>query len=246
MLVFLVILVIVILALIMLSVIRLNIPRDPSLELPDDAESIRDYETVSNSPLFTFLRFLEISHLSKYQPHGTLMDAGCGPGHIDLALARKYPDLKIIGIDTSHDMIDLANSLKRQSILKAQIAFQLDDIQNLSLRDNSVDFVISSLSLHHWPDPKPALQECYRVLKPQGQLLFFDLRRDQPLSVYWTILVAQKFIAPAGIRRTNGGGGSVWSAYTPSEMESLLKASFTHYRVDRGWAWAYLWAQKLV
>jgi ubiquinone/menaquinone biosynthesis C-methylase UbiE len=235
----------IILGLIALSTVRIRLTRDPSLELPDDAESIRAYEAVSHWLLFSFIRSLEIKHLSKYQPRGVLLDAGCGPGHVDLALARKYPELKIIGVDISKEMIDLANNLKARTGPDLQVSYRLEDIQALTLEDSSVDFIFSSLSLHHWPNAAEALKECHRVLKPQGQLVFFDLRRDVPILLFWGINLFQKLVAPTGIKRTNGGVGSVWASYTPSEMESLMKAvPFPRCRVEKGWGWAFMWARK--
>ena len=40
----------------------------------------------------------------------------------------------------------------------------------LPLEDNSVDFVISSHVIEHFPDPIKALREWYRVVKPGGYL----------------------------------------------------------------------------
>ena len=70
------------------------------------------------------------------------------------------------------------------------------------------DTVVSTLSLHHWPDPKQALEEIHRVLKPGGQFLIFDLRRDARRFVYWLLRFAKIFVVPAAIRRVNEPVGS--------------------------------------
>jgi ubiquinone/menaquinone biosynthesis C-methylase UbiE len=230
----------------LLSWTRIRIPRDPNKEAPgNDPVSTEQYDVVSRWPLFRVFRFMEINQLKKYHVQGTLMDAGCGPGYIDFALANKFPEIKIVGIDTSKPAIEMANKTKGSMDLDGRVLFQKDDIQNLSLKDNSLDFVISSLSLHHWPDPDQAFREIYRVLKPQGQLLIFDLRRDEPRLIYYTGQIIERLFSPPAIRQNNGGIGSIWSSYTPSEMKSLLAASpFRRWTVKKGWGWAYLWGQK--
>lgn len=49
---------------------------------------------------------------------------------------------------------------------------QHQDIQNLTYQDNSFDLVLHSETLEHIADPSKALEECRRVLKPNGWCLF--------------------------------------------------------------------------
>jgi ubiquinone/menaquinone biosynthesis C-methylase UbiE len=238
--------VLVVLALAALSFTRLNIPRDPDQEEEmEDPESVRAYDAVSHWKLYSIIRYLVIRQLDMRQPRGTLLDIGCGPGHLALAIARKYPCLKIIGIDNSQEMLQLA--LKNRASLEpgAPVQFQEADVRQLPLPADSTEFAISTLSLHHWSNPDRALAEIYRVLRPGGQLLIFDLRRDTPRILFYIFRFGQRFLSPPAIRRTNGAVGSVWSSYTIGEMEKLLSESpFQSWKVQRGWGWAYLRGQK--
>ena len=49
----------------------------------------------------------------------------------------------------------------------------------LPLDDNSVDFVISSHVIEHFPDPIKALKEWYRVVKPGGYLYIIAPHKDR-------------------------------------------------------------------
>lgn len=46
-----------------------------------------------------------------------------------------------------------------------------EDVMNLSHADESVDLIVSNDVMEHIPDPSKALRECFRVLKPGGELL---------------------------------------------------------------------------
>ncbi|MHC1747688.1 MAG: class I SAM-dependent methyltransferase [Cellulosilyticaceae bacterium] len=48
------------------------------------------------------------------------------------------------------------------------------DAEQLPYKDNSFDVVMCTESFHHYPQPLGALQEIYRVLKPQGKFLLCD------------------------------------------------------------------------
>jgi ubiquinone/menaquinone biosynthesis C-methylase UbiE len=228
-----------------LSLIRLRVWRDTTKEGANDRDSVQAYDSVSRSPLFSFIRWEVLRQLRKYRPEGTLLDAGCGPGYLDRAIAMKYPQLKIIGIDVSKEMLELATRQASSSKVNSRISYQEADVQKLPFKNDSMDFVVSTLSMHHLARPEEALGEIFRILKPRGQLFIFDLRRDTPEALFYLIRFVQRFFAPNPIRLTNGGEGSVLSSFTPLEMKTLLSQSpFPAWTIQKGWGWYYVWGRK--
>ncbi len=227
-----------------LAVSRVKIPRDTQREGLNDYESTLAYDQVSRGLIFDFLRFLMLNRLTRLCPQGILVDAGCGPGNLALVIAQRYPLLQIVGFDFSRQMSELATQ-KLFGRNRNRVTFPTADVASLPLRDNSIDFAVSTLSLHHWVKPEMVLNEIHRVLKPGGQALIFDIRRDEPLLVYWVGQIVQRFFTPYHIRRVNGAIGSIWSSYTPTELKSLIsKSPFKSGRVQAGWAWIYVWGSK--
>lgn len=109
--------------------------------------------------------------------NGTLLDVGTGPGRVPVLVAKRRPDLSVIGIDPSADMLARA---RRHADGLPKVRFLEAGSEQIPLEDHAVDAVVSSLSSHHWADLHAALAEQVRVLKLGGRLWLFDLRRHLP------------------------------------------------------------------
>jgi ubiquinone/menaquinone biosynthesis C-methylase UbiE len=176
---------------------------------------------------------------------GILVDIGCGPGRLTLLIAQRHPDLHIIGVDTADKMIEAAISNALSLGISSKVEFRLGDAAALPMNDSTVDFAVSTLSLHHWSDPNRAICEIHRILKPGGQLLLFDLRRDSPRLLFLLMSIAQRFIVPADLRRINEPITSLLSSYTQSELQDMfIQLPFKECKIEGGLGWTFVWAAK--
>jgi ubiquinone/menaquinone biosynthesis C-methylase UbiE len=98
--------------------------------------------------------------------------------------------------------------------------------------DDSLDLVVSTLSLHHWGDPVGVLDEIARVLRPRGSFLVFDLRRDMTAPFYLVLWFATRCVVPRALRQANERLGSRDVAFTLQEAARL-----TGWRVTHGLLW---------
>lgn len=107
-----------------------------------------------------------------------VLEIGCGTGVTTLNLLRHRPDLRLVGIDNSSDMlaqarVNLASALQRGNL-------RLREIDALShLRESpagSFDLVASGYALHNFLDDyrTQVLEEIFRVLKPGGAFVNGD------------------------------------------------------------------------
>jgi ubiquinone/menaquinone biosynthesis C-methylase UbiE len=224
--------------------LRMNVGRAPEKEGDQDAEAVQAYDRTSNWPPFRVMRRMVLRRLERYCPQGALLDAGCGPGHLVIAIARKFPGVKVIGLDNNADM--MAAALRNQSRSSAGgVAFRSGDVHRLPCEDGSFDFVVSTLSLHHWQDARRALAEVFRVLKPGGRLLLMDLRRDCARWWFYMLVLLQLFAVPAAIRRTNGAVGSFYASYTVAELKGLLSSvPFQEIVIEPAPGWMFVLARK--
>jgi ubiquinone/menaquinone biosynthesis C-methylase UbiE len=109
-------------------------------------------------------------------PAGSVvLDVGTGPGRVPRLIAAAYPTVEVEGVDLSPEMIARATSTANRT-RTSNLRFRVGDVAALPFADNSVDLVVSTLSLHHWDDPAAGLNEIVRVLGPGGQAWIYDFR----------------------------------------------------------------------
>ncbi len=99
-----------------------------------------------------------------------LLDIGCGDGKITAEIARALPNGKAVGVDSSAQIIKIAqrNFPKKDF---PNIDFEVMDARKLVFQDE-FDRVFSNAALHWIVDQKIVLDGVARSLKPQGRLLF--------------------------------------------------------------------------
>jgi ubiquinone/menaquinone biosynthesis C-methylase UbiE len=197
--------------------------RIPSVEGLEDPEVAIAFEWVGRTPQMGWLRHYVISQASELMQQGEAVDLGCGAGQLVMEMALKSPGLHITGIDLSEELLTEARISSQRLGLKDRVEFRLGDVEEIPFPDQSLDLVISTLSLHHWAEPIKVLNEIDRVLKPGGAYYIFDLRRDLAFPFYLLLWFATQFIVPAALHRVNEPMGSRNASYTFRELHDITQ-----------------------
>lgn len=97
-----------------------------------------------------------------------VLDVGCGPGRIAVAMLRKHPGLKIHGIDISPEMIKVANRL-RHDLGAQRLSFETVDLFQYE-PPHLYDVTFSSSAMHWALPPSVAYQKLFGFTAPGGLL----------------------------------------------------------------------------
>jgi SAM-dependent methyltransferase len=113
-----------------------------------------------------------------------VVDVGCGAG-MDLLLAarRTGPTGRLIGVDMTPMMVELAKRAALKAGLWQQIEIRCGLAEDLPVDSNAADLVISNGVLNLSIDKARCFREIYRVLRPGGRLYLADIVLQRELSV---------------------------------------------------------------
>jgi len=109
-----------------------------------------------------------------------ILDIGCGPGGWAIDVARRYPSIKVVGIDTSETMIASArNEAQKASLLENVTFVRMNALHPLEFPDQHFDLVNMRAAVEFIPRDywQPLLQECYRVTQSGGILRLMEADR---------------------------------------------------------------------
>lgn len=108
----------------------------------------------------------------------TVLDFGCGSGENALLMARR--GAKVLAVDLSFDLIEVARRRLSVNGLAGAATFLVGSAHDLPIATGSVDIVFGVAVLHHL-DLALASREVHRVLKPGGRGIFQEPVRDSRL-----------------------------------------------------------------
>lgn len=116
--------------------------------------------------------FTQVALLGLLPRSWTVADLGCGSGQAAAALAPHVR--RVIGIDESGAMLKAA---RRRTAGLANVELRRGSLEALPLADASTDGVLLLLALSYVAEPRRALEEAARVLRPGGRAVVVDLLR---------------------------------------------------------------------
>ncbi|MBT5954826.1 methyltransferase domain-containing protein [bacterium] len=151
-----------------------------------------------------------------FKEDGIFVDVGCGPGFVTGNIAGNYSNLRIIGLDTSRELLNAANMMVKPNY--KNLEFNEGDAYSTGLPDNYADVVYSRLLYQHLEHPRKAMAEAKRILKPGGKLCILDV--DDQLQVFYPELPSFLLLQESAKNAQKMNGGN---RHIGRELSHLMK-----------------------
>jgi len=170
-----------------------------SVEWFDEIAS--EWDRIKKQYVQDILPFMVVTRLIR--PGGVAADIGTGTGDVLLTMAESAA--RVIGIDSSPNMLDVCRARVEKKGLD-NVELRLGDAEDLPLEDAECDTVFSSMLLHHLASPHQGLREMARALKPGGKFLIIDLVKH---TNDWTRTVM----------------ADLWLGFTEAQIQGYLRGA---------------------
>jgi SAM-dependent methyltransferase len=136
---------------------------------------------------------------------GLVLDAGAGEG-IDLASAGLMPGCRAVGVELSDGGVR-ATAARISTVPRASLV--RGNILSMPFRSNVFDHAYSYGVVHHTVDPRGAVREIARTVKPGGNILIYVYEDFGRRGIQWRLALKSvnairrpiSGMTPAGIRR---------------------------------------------
>lgn len=106
-------------------------------------------------------------------PGARILDVGCGGGWSTLALARAYPQARLVGVDVDPPTVEMARATAEAAGLGERVSFRLADAGGLA---DGIEFdaAFAFECLHDMSRPVEVLAAIRRSVQPGGPVVIMD------------------------------------------------------------------------
>ena len=170
-----------------------------------------------------------------------VLDLGTGTARIPIEMCRRIDDIRIMAIDLSLHMLDVAKINIEIAGMTERIKLDVADSKELLFDADFFDAVVSNSIIHHIPSPAIAFREAVRVTRSQGFLFFRDLTR--PDSIEQVDQLVDTYARNENDDARQMFYNSLCAALSIDEVRDLVKDLGFHPDTvaatsDRHWTWA--------
>jgi 2-polyprenyl-3-methyl-5-hydroxy-6-metoxy-1,4-benzoquinol methylase len=149
------------------------------------------------------------------------LDVGCGVGWSSIALARAYPGLSVLGVDSDDASVMEARVHAAEVGLEDRVRFEVRDA-DADLGQASFDVAFYFESLHDMAHPVEALASTLQSLRTSGRVVVMDERAEEEFAPGGTeierLLAASSVLHCLPVGRSQDRSAATGALFRPSTM----------------------------
>lgn len=180
----------------------------------------------------------------------SLLDVGCGPGTITLDLARLVAPGRVVGVDSSAEVLDMARHYLDDAGLD-NVELRMAQAEALPFEARSFDVVHTHQLLQHVGDPVAAIAEMRRVCAPGGLVAAREV--DFSTMTWWPSdpLLDRWLELYCRVHRANGGEPNAgrrlrsWALAAGFEHVTSSASAWCFATPEERLWWSSIWAERL-
>jgi ubiquinone/menaquinone biosynthesis C-methylase UbiE len=119
---------------------------------------------------FKIIEFAAMMDRIEMKGNERVLDIGCGDGLHTMLIGKQVGH--ITGIDTNENFIRDARVYAEKYRAQAKCDYESRPLEEIGYPDNHFDIIFSICVIEHIPNYEEVLQECLRILKPGGRIIF--------------------------------------------------------------------------
>jgi demethylmenaquinone methyltransferase/2-methoxy-6-polyprenyl-1,4-benzoquinol methylase len=164
-----------------------------------------------------------INELKKDQPK-LILDVATGTGDFAFeALSILKPE-KIIGVDISQGMLDIAQKKIKSRNLESKFEVKLGDSEQLPFGDNTFDAVTVAYGVRNFENLESGLVDILRVLKDGGKLVVLEFSKPKGFPIKQLYKFYFNYITP-GIGKIFSKDSRAYT-YLPESVDAFPDGDF--------------------
>ena len=160
-------------------------------------------------------KYARLPELNARPNGGLVMDFGSGVGTTICYLAKKYPNLRFVGLNVSPKQVELATRQSIEKGVQERVRFKLYDGYKIPYKPNTFDAIIFFESICHVPHKQFLFQQLYKILKPNCYISGQDWNSSEKTDAD----TYKRYILPIEVNF------AIPSLLKPSEYDNLMTKS---------------------
>ncbi|MET3112615.1 demethylmenaquinone methyltransferase/2-methoxy-6-polyprenyl-1,4-benzoquinol methylase [Pedobacter sp. CG_S7] len=123
-----------------------------------------------------------IGELKSIKPR-LMLDVATGTGDFAFEAIKILKPEKVIGVDISVGMLDMARKKILERNLSSVFSVQTGDSEKLQFEDDHFDAITVAFGVRNYENLEKGLADMYRVLKPEGKIVILEFSKPQQFPV---------------------------------------------------------------